>query len=90
MVLAVTGVVVVARALAGSGLLQATSGGGSSDTDGSDEYQVRCRSCGELVDEDDVEDGVCEDCFDSDEPNCCCGIMYTDGESFCGSCGDPL
>lgn len=89
-VLTIAGGVVIARSLFQSGVLQAMGSSGSTATVDSDEYMVRCRSCGDLVDEDGAEDGLCEDCLDSDGTTYCCGMMYTDGEQFCRSCGDPL
>lgn len=88
-VLTIAGAAMITRSLIQSGVLQAM-GGGSTAADGADEYTVRCRSCGDHVDEDSSEDGLCEDCLDSDETTYCCGVMYTDGEQFCRSCGDPL
>lgn len=55
--------------------------------------KVECDQCAELVDIDDIEEGLCCECRSVDdfyETQYCCGMMYDHGELFCRSCGDPL
>jgi len=53
-----------------------------------------CTSCDDEIAEEshwyeDVE--MCVACVEnSNAPMYCCGVMYSDGESACRSCGDPL
>ena len=53
---------------------------------------LTCDSCGAEVDEDEIEGGECEDCYNSEYsgPRYCCGAIYEDGEDTCMSCGEPL
>lgn len=65
----------------------------SSDGDASDEETtLTCDSCGDEVDENDMQEGQCEDCYNSDDsgPRYCCGAIYEEGEDTCMSCGEPL
>ena len=61
------------------------SSGGSGET-------LTCDSCGDDVDEEDMEEGQCEDCRSAEYtgPKYCCGVMYEDGEDTCMSCGEWL
>lgn len=50
-----------------------------------------CQSCGEEVDPEELDDGMCEDCLESSAwSSYCCGQIYENGETTCMSCGDPL
>jgi hypothetical protein len=51
-----------------------------------------CESCGDEVDEKEVESGLCADCQEGDYmgPKCCCGAIYEEGEEICASCCEPL
>ena len=53
---------------------------------------LTCDSCGCDVDENDMEEGQCEECYNSDYSGdkYCCGAIYDDGEDTCRSCGEPL
>lgn len=54
---------------------------------------TRCETCEIVVDdEDDLQDGECEECFDSEYagPKYCCGGIYEEGQDTCASCGEPL
>lgn len=53
---------------------------------------VTCESCGWDVDEDEIEDGECPECRESEYsgPKYCCGMIYENGEDTCLSCGEPL
>ena len=53
---------------------------------------LTCACCGGEVDEKEMEDGRCEECFNSEYlgPKYCCGAIYEDGEDTCRSCGEPL
>jgi hypothetical protein len=65
----------------------------SDDGDSSgEETTLTCDSCGCEVDENDMEEGQCEECYNSDYwgPKYCCGAIYEEGEDTCRSCGEPL
>ncbi len=51
-----------------------------------------CDCCGCEVDESDMEEGQCPECYASEYtgPKYCCGMIYEDGEDTCASCGEPL
>ena len=53
---------------------------------------LTCDSCGCAVDESDMEDGQCEECYSDDYsgPKYCCGAIYEEDEDTCDSCGEPL
>lgn len=52
---------------------------------------LTCDCCGCAIDEDEMDEGQCEDCYsDYSGPKYCCGTIYEDGEITCRSCGDPL
>lgn len=63
-----------------------TAQGGSGGED------LRCDSCGNGVDDNEMESGMCKECYDSDYtgPTYCCGFIYEDGEDTCRSCGESL
>ncbi len=66
---------------------------GSSDgNSGEDETTLTCESCGDDVNESDMQEGQCEECYNSDYSgtNYCCGAIYEEGEDTCMSCGEPL
>lgn len=69
-------------------------GSASPDVAGSDSTvtTLTCDSCGDEVDEEDMQEGQCEDCYGSDYSGdkYCCGILYEDGEDTCMSCGESL
>lgn len=54
--------------------------------------QLTCDSCGQDVDEYEMEEGQCLDCRSSEYTGAkyCCGAIYEDGEDTCMSCGEPL
>ncbi|PNH86110.1 hypothetical protein CXZ05_03135 [Arthrobacter sp. AFG20] len=64
----------------------------SSDGDaGDEETTLTCDSCGGDVDENDMQEGQCEECYnDYSGPTYCCGAIYEEGEDTCMSCGEPL
>ncbi len=65
----------------------------SNDGDVSDaETALTCDSCGREVDENDIEEGQCAECYNSEYtgPKYCCGGIYENGEDTCWSCGEPL
>lgn len=65
----------------------------SDDEDTSDAATtLTCDSCGCEVDENDMEEGQCEECYNSEYSGAkyCCGAIYEDGEETCRSCGEPL
>lgn len=72
-----------------SSLLNAFAG--SSDA-GDDGTTLTCDSCGGDVDENEMQSGQCEECYDSDDSGTkyCCGAIYEEGEDTCMSCGEPL
>lgn len=77
------------------GFFSSLFGGASSSSHngGNDEEKIlTCDSCGGDVDESDMQNGQCEECYDSDDygPTYCCGAMYEEGEDTCMSCGEPL
>jgi hypothetical protein len=51
-----------------------------------------CDCCGSEVDENEVENGQCEECNNSEYSGTkyCCGAIYEEGEDTCASCGEPL
>lgn len=51
-----------------------------------------CDCCGCEVDESDMQEGMCPECYDSEYtgPKYCCGMIYENGEDTCASCGEPL
>lgn len=52
---------------------------------------LTCDSCGCEVDESDMEEGQCEECYsDYSGPKFCCGAIYEDDEDTCRSCGELL
>jgi rRNA maturation endonuclease Nob1 len=53
---------------------------------------LTCDSCGDDVDEEDMQEGQCEDCYSSDYTGAkyCCGMIYEEGEDTCNSCGESL
>jgi len=56
-----------------------------------DDATDTCDTCGEEYPLDELdESGLCEDCANDDGTRYCCGMMYTDGESWCSSCGEWL
>jgi hypothetical protein len=59
---------------------------------GGAETMLTCDSCGCEVDENDMQEGQCEECYGSDYSGAkyCCGAIYEDGEDTCMSCGEPL
>ena len=69
------------------------SGFASDDEDASGAVAtLTCDSCGCDVDEDDMQEGHCEDCYNSEYAGAkyCCGAIYEEGEDTCMSCGEPL
>ena len=66
--------------------------GGSGEDAGGAANTLTCDSCGAEVDEDEIEGGECEDCYNSDYSGSsyCCGVIYEEGEDTCMSCGEPL
>nr|BFE42593.1 hypothetical protein GCM10017547_04860 [Pseudarthrobacter oxydans] len=57
-----------------------------------EEATLTCDSCGDDVDENEMQEGQCEECYNSDYsgPTYCCGAIYEEGEDTCMSCGEPL
>lgn len=53
---------------------------------------LECDGCDRKVDEDDLQDGLCQECSDLADSSAkyCCGAIYEDGEDTCRSCGEPL
>jgi len=53
---------------------------------------LTCDCCGDEVDENEMQEGQCEECYNSDDAAAkyCCGAIYEDGEDTCQSCGEPL
>lgn len=52
---------------------------------------LKCDSCGCDVDENEMQEGQCEDCYsDYSGPKYCCGVIYEAGEDTCKSCGESL
>lgn len=62
------------------------------DDDDDDVRLVTCSFCGDEVPEDEVddEDGICDGCMEVGDTRYCCGMMYTDHEDACMSCGEPF
>ena len=67
-------------------------GGASSseDVEQSTPEVIVCDICNCEVDEDELEEGQCADCYDSEYtgPRYCCGMIYEEGEELCASCGE--
>lgn len=65
---------------------------GSADDTSDSEATLTCDSCGCDVEEEDMELGECQDCFNSEYtgPKYCCGMIYEEGEVTCTSCGEWL
>jgi hypothetical protein len=77
------------------GLFSALFGGSSATSDGDandEETPLTCDSCGDDVDESDMQEGQCEECYNSDYSGTtyCCGAIYEEGEDTCLSCGETL
>lgn len=72
-------------------LFRGPAGSGNGHTSAA-EIAPTCDSCGCEVDEDDMEEGQCEECYNSEYtgPKYCCGAIYEEGEDTCMSCGEPL
>lgn len=53
---------------------------------------LTCEICEREVDAENLIEGECEDCYDSDYtgPKYCCGMIYEEGEDSCSGCGEPL
>lgn len=69
------------------------SGSAASDDEGAAgaETTLTCDSCGCEVDEEDMENGQCEECYSNySGPKYCCGAIYEEGEDTCRSCGEAL
>lgn len=65
----------------------ANNGEGAAGT----ETTLTCDCCGCAVDESEMEEGQCEECYsDYSGSKYCCGAIYEDGEDTCRSCGEPL
>lgn len=67
------------------------SGASGDDADGAT-TTLTCDSCGCELDEEDMEEGQCPECYNSEYsgPKYCCGAIYEEGEDDCRSCGEPL
>lgn len=64
----------------------------SSDEHAGGATTLTCDCCGCEVDENVMEEGLCEEClidYDSGTKYCC-GAIYEEGEDTCMSCGEPL
>ena len=76
------------------GIFSSLFGGSkASDEDSSSSVAttLTCDSCGDDVDDEDMQEGQCEDCYsDYSGPTYCCGMIYEEGEDSCVSCGEPL
>lgn len=61
-------------------------------TDTDDEEMVTCSFCEEEVPASEVngDDGICDGCLEVGSTRYCCGVMYTDHEPNCMSCGEPF
>ena len=70
--------------------------GGSDDSADADtsgvDTALTCDCCGCEVDDGDMQEGQCPECYNSEYtgPKYCCGMMYDEGEDTCASCGEPL
>lgn len=72
-----------------SKLFGSASGSGAY-TDSAEETDS-CQECGEEYPVSELDDNdICEGCANDDGTRYCCGLMYTDGESECFSCGEWL
>lgn len=64
---------------------------GQADDDTNEDTMVACEECGEEVPTSEVDEyGICDGCQNDDGTHYCCGVMYTDGEAECMSCGEWL
>jgi hypothetical protein len=75
------------------GIFKGFFGGKSgAEDEGSATTTVTCVSCGTEVDYDEIEEGECEDCYNSPFTGTryCCGAIYEEGEDTCMSCGEPI
>ena len=74
-----------------SRLFSRSAGSKDKDTSG-DETPLTCDSCGCEVDDSDMEEGMCPECYDSWNPGVkyCCGMIYEEDEDTCKSCGEYL
>ena len=75
------------------GLLSRLFSGSASDDDGASGAvaTLTCESCGCDVDEEDMQEGQCDECYSEyTGAKYCCGAIYEDGEDTCRSCGEPL
>jgi hypothetical protein len=74
-----------------SRLFNRSDGSNNKDTSG-DEKTLTCDCCGCEVDESDMEEGQCPECYGSEYtgPKYCCGMIYEEGEDTCASCGESL
>ena len=68
------------------------SKGSDSEASSGSVTTLTCDSCGTAVDEEDMEEGQCEDCYNSEYTGAkyCCGQIYEEGEDTCMSCGESL
>ena len=80
-----------------SGLFGLSRGNGTGSADADDavgdvETALTCVTCGNEVDEVELETGECDDCYGVEYfgPKYCCGGIYQQGEDTCASCGEPL
>ena len=74
-----------------SKLFSRSDGSNDKDTSGP-KPPLTCDCCGCEVDESDMQEGQCPECYNSEYtgPKYCCGMIYEDGEDTCMSCGEPL
>lgn len=77
------------------GFLSSLFGGSAAGDDEASSGSVttlECDSCGDEVDEEDMDQGKCEDCNNSEYTGAtyCCGVMYEEREDTCMSCGESL
>lgn len=56
------------------------------------EDQMICTACDASTPSDEIEEGECPQCRNSDYggPTFCCGAIYEEGEYLCASCGEAL
>jgi hypothetical protein len=57
-----------------------------------DDPTLACDSCGCEVDDGDMQEGQCPECYESEYTGSkfCCGMIYEEGEDTCASCGESL
>jgi hypothetical protein len=66
--------------------------GDAGDGDAGTDTTLRCACCGCEVDDDEMQEGQCPECYNSEYtgPKYCCGMIYEEGEDTCASCGESL